>query len=60
LGNTDLFHFSLPITNTNTDISALLKPQLKNIMMHIFLQYVCYIKMEQLHNFQMKEQIVVS
>ena len=34
--DTDVFHFSLPITN----IFALLKPQLKDITVHFFLQYV--------------------
>ena len=45
LANTDIYHFSLPITNTN--IFALLKLQLKDITVHFFLQCVGHMNEDQ-------------
>jgi len=43
LADTDVFHLSLPITDADTDVFALVKPRLKDTTVHFFLQYVGHI-----------------
>jgi len=61
--DTDVFHLSLPITDADTDVFALVKPQLKDITVHFFLQYVGHINKINIYLTTqvtiMKEQIVI-
>jgi len=54
LTDTNVFHLSLSIT----DIFALLEPQLKDVTVHFFLQYVGHKQNKWLHRLHMKRQIV--